>query len=116
MDDVSADKMPIIGYRFELIQKSQYERKGGWETAVRKDFPIDKRRKYLFTHLKNDTLYLVRVASKNLAGLSEWTESKEFNTLSYQPKRDTISEPNGINCLLPSAILMTITSLFIKLN
>jgi hypothetical protein len=111
-DPNSTNKMNIIGYRFEIISKKQYESKGGWETADRRDFAIEDGVTYLLTHLQHDTSYLVRVASRNLAGLSDWTETKEFKTLLVQPHK-TESRTSSI---LPSLILILFSFLFIKTN
>lgn len=40
---------------------------------------------YLITGLNHGTKYLIRAASRNPAGLSEYTETKEFSTLSLKP-------------------------------
>jgi hypothetical protein len=104
--------MDVSGYRFEIIPKSQYDSKGGWETASRRDFAVEDGVTYLLTGLKQDTIYMVRVAARNLAGLSDWTETKEFKTRLIQPHKTE----SRTSTLLPSLILILLSILFVKTN
>lgn len=103
--------MKIIGYRFEIISKDDYENKGGWETADRRDFAVEDGVTYLLTNLRHDTFYKMRVASRNLAGLSDWTETKELRTLAFQPHR---AAENRSNSLVPSFLFISLVVLFNK--
>lgn len=104
--------MNIMGYRFEIIPKSKYEEnRHKWENADRRDFAVEDGVTYLLTQLQHDTPYLVRVASKNLAGLSDWSEIKEFRTLAFQPHRTAIESRSDVLSL--SNISIVITSLLI---
>ncbi|XP_055591877.1 neural cell adhesion molecule 2-like [Uranotaenia lowii] len=83
--DVDPDHSTIIGYRFELIPTEEYGKYRSWERAERRDFDVEDGVTYLLVHLMPDTKYLIRVAARNAAGLSDWTEVKEFTTHPLQP-------------------------------
>lgn len=84
--DPKGNLMDINGYRFELIPKKDFvTNSGSWKGSWIKDFSVEDGVTYLLTPLSADTTYLVRVASRNLAGLSDWSEIKEFTTLLKQP-------------------------------
>ncbi|XP_058453999.1 neural cell adhesion molecule 2-like [Malaya genurostris] len=83
--DVDPDHSTIIGYRFELIPTEEYAKHHSWDRANRRDFDVEDGVTYLLVHLIPDTKYLIRVAARNAAGLSEWTEVKEFSTHPLQP-------------------------------
>lgn len=83
--DVDPDHSTIIGYRFELIPTEEYAKHRNWERAHRRDFDVEDGVTYLLVHLTPDTRYLIRVAARNAAGLSDWTEVKEFITHPLQP-------------------------------
>lgn len=64
------DPMDIIGYRFELVSTEERRNNGGNWTAARvvlKDFTDGVT--YLINNLSPNTTYLIRVASRNPAGL-----------------------------------------------
>ncbi|XP_065095667.1 neural cell adhesion molecule 1-like [Ochlerotatus camptorhynchus] len=83
--DVDPDHSTIIGYRFELIPTEEFAKHRNWERAHRRDFDVEDGVTYLLVHLTPDTRYLIRVAARNAAGLSDWTEVKEFITHPLQP-------------------------------
>lgn len=83
--DVDPDHTTIIGYRFEMIPTDEYKKHHSWEQASRRDFDVEDGVTYLLVHLIPDTKYLIRVAARNAAGLSDWTEVKEFSTHPLQP-------------------------------
>ncbi|XP_065079072.1 neural cell adhesion molecule 2-like [Ochlerotatus camptorhynchus] len=83
--DVDPDPSTIIGYRFELIPTEEYAKHRSWERAHRRDFDVEDGVTYLLVHLTPDTRYLIRVAARNAAGLSDWTVVKEFITHPLQP-------------------------------
>lgn len=102
------DPMDITGYRFELQSKEDNRNNGGkWVNprVVVKGFadgrPLNREYRecvegsltenpstecllgvtYLINDLAANTTYLIRVASFNAAGLSDWMGPKEFRTL-----------------------------------
>lgn len=90
--------MDVRGYRFELIAKHVYQAKKSWKTAIVHEIPFADGATYLINGLEEDTVYMTRVASRNLAGLSEWTDVVEFTTLLKQPKFLT-AKAAAIDCL-----------------
>lgn len=85
VDLKNRNKMDINGYRFELIPKDVWKAdKGSWDKSWVKDFPIADGVTYLLNPLSENTTYLTRVASRNVAGFSDWSEMKEFTTLFKQ--------------------------------
>lgn len=85
VDAKNPQTFDIKGYRFELITKESYKDKSSWSRSWVKDFSIADGATYLLGPLSENTTYLVRVASKNVAGFSDWTEVKEFTTLPKLP-------------------------------
>jgi hypothetical protein len=83
--------MDVRGYRFELIPKHVYQEKKSWKKAIVQYYDFADGATYLVNNLQEDTTYLTRVASRNLAGYSEWTDVVEFTTLLKQPKFVTAS-------------------------
>lgn len=41
---------------------------------------------FLITNLEPDTVYLMRAASRNLAGFSDFTKVEKYKTLSLEPR------------------------------
>ncbi|XP_055683209.1 neural cell adhesion molecule 1-A-like [Lutzomyia longipalpis] len=77
-------EMDTIGYRFQIMPVNVFEEHDqDWTLARQIDFPVEDNFTYLITHLEPHTRYIVRVASRNLAGLSEYTDPKEFSTHSH---------------------------------
>ncbi|XP_031634905.1 neural cell adhesion molecule 2-like [Contarinia nasturtii] len=74
------DEMDVIGYRFEIISKEEHQNESKWLNArvVKKDFTEGVT--YLINNLSPNTTYLIRVASVNRAGMSEWLGPREFET------------------------------------
>lgn len=86
VDPKNHHKMDINGYRFELIPKDVFKKNNGsWSKSWVKDFPVADGVTYLLGPLSENTTYLARVASRNIAGFSDWYETTEFVTLSKQP-------------------------------
>lgn len=80
------NKMDINGYRFELIPKEIYRKNNrSWSESWVKDFPVADGVTYLLGPLSENTTYLARVASRNIAGFSDWTDITEFSTLPKLP-------------------------------
>jgi hypothetical protein len=85
-DPKNQNKMSIIGYRFELIPKTVFEKQKSWNGSWIKDFAVADGVTYLLSPLSENTTYMVRVASRNHAGFSDFTETQEFTTQSKLPK------------------------------
>uniref|UniRef100_A0A1S4H1B3 Neural cell adhesion molecule 1 n=1 Tax=Anopheles gambiae TaxID=7165 RepID=A0A1S4H1B3_ANOGA len=83
--DIPPDPTTVIGYRFELMPTDEYLKSRSWDHASRRDFDVADGATYLLVQLIPDTKYLIRVAARNAAGLSDWTEVKEFSTHPVQP-------------------------------
>uniref|UniRef100_A0A182J736 Neural cell adhesion molecule 1 n=2 Tax=Anopheles atroparvus TaxID=41427 RepID=A0A182J736_ANOAO len=83
--DTPPDPTTVIGYRFELMALDEYLKSRSWDLASQRDFDVADGATYLLVQLIPDTKYIVRVAARNAAGLSDWTEVKEFSTHPLQP-------------------------------
>lgn len=80
--DASNDSMRIKQYRFELMRKDDFEENGSiWRRQNIKDVHAKPGVTYLVTDLQPNTTYILRVASMNVAGISDWSVFKEFTTL-----------------------------------
>lgn len=86
IDFKNRQRMDINGFRFELIKKDLLiENKGSWNNSWIRDFPIADGVTYLLSPLSANTTYMIRVASRNTAGFSDWTGPTPFSTLPKQP-------------------------------
>lgn len=86
-EEIPDDPMRITLYRFEMMVKDDFIEIGSvWKYQNIRDVPAKANTTYTVSALQPNTTYLMRVASINAAGLSEWTETKEFTTLAYIPK------------------------------
>lgn len=76
---------PVLGYRFELILKSDSEDEISWNGAIIHDeFNRTSKVSNVVIHgLKRDSTYLVRAAARNVLGMSDWTNVEEFSTLMH---------------------------------
>jgi hypothetical protein len=70
--------MEIFGYRFEVLPKVDFS--GGWDEARVYEFNRRTDCLYSLANLKDGTAYYIRVASRNIAGLSEWSKTSEYFT------------------------------------
>lgn len=98
----------ILGYRFEYIPQNELDETKSWITAKRKDVAIDDAAPYSIAQLIPDTPYVIRTASRNAAGFSDWTETKVFST-----------QPHGISskgCMIDTTNILLILSLLILIN
>ncbi|XP_055839873.1 limbic system-associated membrane protein isoform X1 [Episyrphus balteatus] len=78
--------MDVNGFRIEFMTDYEFKSAAGnWSYAKRKDFPFEDGATFLIGNLESNTTYLMRAASKNLAGLSDWTKVEKFTTLSNEP-------------------------------
>lgn len=106
--------MDVRGYRFEFIAKHVYQVKKSWKSAIVHEFPFADGATYLINGFEEDTVYMTRVASRNLAGLSEWTDVTEFTTLLKQPKFLTASAVLVERmCLQHAIFIVTIMTLLL---
>lgn len=80
------DPMRISKYRFELMTKQDYEQNGNrWSNPIIITVRADNNVTYEVTPLKRGTTYVMQVASINSAGISEFSDRKEFTTLQETP-------------------------------
>ncbi|XP_001357073.3 limbic system-associated membrane protein [Drosophila pseudoobscura] len=92
--DVSAPRGPedrgpmeVNGFRIEYMSELEFKSDAGkWTNARRKDFPFEEGATFLITNLEPDTYYLMRAASRNLAGFSDFTKVEKYKTLSLEPR------------------------------
>lgn len=92
-DPRTVHKMDINGFRFEVIPKEIFVENNDWSRSWIKDFSVERGGKksllfeatFLLSPLSANTTYLVRAASRNVAGFSDWTPVQEFTTLLKQP-------------------------------
>ncbi|XP_065356075.1 neural cell adhesion molecule 2 [Calliphora vicina] len=77
------DNMHTLGYRVEYMSEQEFKYSAGnWSYAKRKDFLFHRDgRRFVVTNLKSNTTYLMHAATRNLAGLSDWSSVKIFHTL-----------------------------------
>ncbi|TMW51275.1 hypothetical protein DOY81_003661, partial [Sarcophaga bullata] len=69
------ENMHTLGYRVEYMSEQEFKyNAGNWSYAKRKDFLFHRDgRRFVISGLKSNTTYLMRCASRNLAGLSDWS-------------------------------------------
>ncbi|XP_017153560.1 neural cell adhesion molecule 2 [Drosophila miranda] len=80
MTNVS-DEMQIFGYRVAYMSEGEFKfSAGNWSHAKQRDFSFHRGQRFIISHLKGNTTYLMRAASRNLAGLSDWSGVKIFAT------------------------------------
>ncbi|XP_055641302.1 neural cell adhesion molecule 2-like [Toxorhynchites rutilus septentrionalis] len=116
--DVAPDPTTVIGYRFELIPTAEFAKHRNWDRANRRDFDVADGVTYLLVHLIPDTKYLIRVASRNAAGLSDWTEVKEFSTHALQPHgfNSGANSGHGDSFRSPAATMMALMLMVLVLS
>lgn len=87
------DPLAITHYRFELVRKFDFDRdEGEWKNPVIMDSKAESNVMYFIQGLQPNTTYLVRVASINSVGLSDWTTMKQFKTLDKIPETNKPSD------------------------
>ncbi|XP_034667942.1 neural cell adhesion molecule 2 isoform X1 [Drosophila subobscura] len=80
MTNVS-DEMQIFGYRVAYMSENEFKfSAGNWSHAKQRDFSFHRGQRFIISHLEGNTTYLMRAASRNLAGLSDWSGVKIFAT------------------------------------
>lgn len=85
VDPKTQNSMSINGYRFELIPKHKFEKQKSWNGSWVKEFAIADGATYLLTPVSENTTYMIRVASKNSAGYSDYTETLYETTIPKYP-------------------------------
>ncbi|XP_023031255.1 neural cell adhesion molecule 2 [Drosophila willistoni] len=99
--------MDVNGFRIEYMTELEFKTDGGkWTNAKRKDFPFEEGATFLITNLEPDTAYLMRAASRNLAGYSDYTKVEKYRTLSLEPRSSAGILLPVINHLLLPALAM----------
>ncbi|GAB0095936.1 Neural cell adhesion [Sergentomyia squamirostris] len=77
-------EMDVTGYRIEIMEVKMFEEHDqDWTLSRQIDFPNVGLSSYLITDLQPQTRYILRAASRNLAGLSDFTDPREFSTESH---------------------------------
>ncbi|XP_017097636.2 neural cell adhesion molecule 2 isoform X1 [Drosophila bipectinata] len=80
MTNVSYE-MQVYGYRVAFMSDKEFKfNAGNWSHAKFRDFSFHRGQHFIIPHLKANTSYLMRAASINLAGLSDWSGVKTFAT------------------------------------
>ncbi|ALC38009.1 CG33543 [Drosophila busckii] len=76
-----SDEMQVFGYRVAYISDSEFKfNAGNWSHAKQRDFSFHRGHRFIIPHLKANTTYFIRAASRNLAGLSDWSGVRIFAT------------------------------------
>ncbi|XP_017026049.1 igLON family member 5 [Drosophila kikkawai] len=97
--------MEVNGFRIEYMTEMEFKTDAGkWTYAKRKDYPFEEGATFLLTNLEPDTDYLVRAASRNLAGFSDWTRVEKYRTLSLEPRASA-----GV--LQPAIVILAVVAL-----
>lgn len=99
--------MDVNGFRIEYLTELEFKTDAGkWTNAKHKVFPYEEGKccpagdqsspanvvltppgaNFLITNLEPDTTYLIRAASRNLAGYSDYTRVEKCRTLSLEPR------------------------------
>uniref|UniRef100_A0A1A9WKQ4 Uncharacterized protein n=1 Tax=Glossina brevipalpis TaxID=37001 RepID=A0A1A9WKQ4_9MUSC len=85
-NDVADPSMKVTGYRIEYMTELEFKKDlGKWTNAKRKEFAYEEGATFLISNLEANTSYLVRAASRNVAGFSDWTKVEKFHTLALTP-------------------------------
>lgn len=72
------NEMQILGYRFEIL--SHHDFNADWKGSKIFEFKLQTDNLYELSDLKENTHYLIRIASRNSAGLSDWSRTYEYST------------------------------------
>lgn len=98
LNESSDDPMRVTKYRFEMMLKDDFEANGNmWRYQNIKDVKANGSYPYLMDKLISNKTYLVRVASINLAGLSEFTNIQEFTTIAYTPIKSQKKKDSNVS-------------------
>lgn len=102
------DLMDILSYRFEIISLDEYRTNGNlWTTARVIEKAFTDGMTYVIDSLKANTTYLVRVASKNLAGMSDWCGPQNLTTTAKEQTRLAMPfNSSNTNCAIDVNLLL----------
>ncbi|XP_017043933.1 igLON family member 5 [Drosophila ficusphila] len=79
--------MGVNGFRIEYMTEMEFKSDAGkWHNAHRKDYSFEEGATFLLTNLEPDTNYLVRAASRNVAGFSDFTKVEKYQTGTLEPR------------------------------
>ncbi|XP_067624927.1 neural cell adhesion molecule 2 isoform X2 [Eurosta solidaginis] len=82
------ENMHTFGYRVQYMSESDFKHSAGnWSYAKHKDFHFHRGGRFVLDGLDRNTTYLVRAATRNKAGLSDWSSVKIFATLTNFAQR-----------------------------
>ncbi|KAG5675374.1 hypothetical protein PVAND_005283 [Polypedilum vanderplanki] len=83
------DPLAITHYRFELVCKDDFVKNNfEWKDPFYEEKEAKINVSYTLINLKPNTTYIVRIAARNVIGLSDWAPMKEFSTLANEPIRN----------------------------
>ncbi|XP_033149936.1 neural cell adhesion molecule 2 [Drosophila busckii] len=111
-DKDKRDIMEVNGFRIEYMTDLEFKTDAGkWTNAKHKVFPYEEGASFLITNLEPDTLYLIRAASHNMAGYSDYTAVTKCKTLSLEPRASAGGLMPPIYLLQASVVMLLILSL-----
>lgn len=114
------DLMDVLSYRFEIISLDEYRNNGNlWTNARAVEKVFTDGMTYVIDSLKPNATYLVRVASKNLAGMSDWCGPQNLTTTSKEQTRVAMPYNSANkNCLIDINLLsmMIILGVFLTIS
>ncbi|KAM8717984.1 hypothetical protein ACLKA7_004656 [Drosophila subpalustris] len=106
-DKNKLDPMEVNGFRIEYLTELEFKTDlGKWTNARSKDFPYEEGASLLIVDLKPDTVYLIRAASRNLAGYSDYTKVEKCRTLSLEPRASAAGLLPSLYQLLSASLLL----------
>uniref|UniRef100_A0A1I8MMA3 Uncharacterized protein n=1 Tax=Musca domestica TaxID=7370 RepID=A0A1I8MMA3_MUSDO len=93
--------MGVNGYRIEYITELQFKKDAGqWTNAKHKDYAYASGATFLLNNLEENTTYLVRAASRNVAGFSDWTRVEKLRTKYNQTSGSSSSVCSSLTHIL----------------
>lgn len=79
--------MKISGYKVQIRSKTKPYVK--WQDARTIDFKLRSDHLYIVDSLEENTKYTLRIATKNVAGTSDWTSFIEYSTTELNSEKLT---------------------------
>ncbi|XP_044749943.1 neural cell adhesion molecule 2-like [Coccinella septempunctata] len=101
----ASDSMRPIGFNVRF--KPHKEDGGDW---CHREFNVSQDNSYVLRHLNHNTEYEVEAATRNLAGLSEYSNTSIFRTLPSVNDNGFNLEPELVFVLIPVTFLLTSTT------
>jgi hypothetical protein len=99
------EELDIIGYRVQYLRKQELNK--GWDSAQVQEFNKGET-PYNLSGLSQNTHYTVRVAARNAAGFSDYTQESSFTTDKIQADSVTRSTSTAICMSLKASQLIMI--------